>query len=178
MGEIQGRRLAGLLKAGRFSGASRVSGLRPLLPSLDARPSCLTRGMSAKSPRLCRLSPSGQGRLTLYRLRSRAHPLRACGRSFKCRGVPSSPFAVICCGTGASAWVGQVGTRCALTGRFTVVKPAEHQSIRAPIARGVGVGGSIGLPEITGPAGMGGAFGAYISASSQRMSMNIITPSI
>lgn len=34
--------------------------------------------------------------------------------------VPSSPIAVICCGTGASAWVGQVGTRCALTGRFTV----------------------------------------------------------
>lgn len=62
MGEIQGRRLAGLLKAGRFAGASCVSGLLPLLPSLDARPSCLTRGMSAKSPRLCRLSPSGQGR--------------------------------------------------------------------------------------------------------------------
>jgi hypothetical protein len=34
--------------------------------------------------------------------------------------VPSSPIAVICCGTGASAWVGRVRTRCALTGRFTV----------------------------------------------------------
>ena len=29
---------------------------------------------------------------------------------------------MICCGTGASAWVGQVGARCALTGRFTVEK--------------------------------------------------------
>ena len=49
--------------------------------------------------------------------------------------VPSSPFAVICCGTGASAWVGQVGTRCALTGRFTVLLgvnvPANHGAQQA-----------------------------------------------
>ena len=49
--------------------------------------------------------------------------------------VPSSPIAVICCGTGASAWVWQVGTRCALTGRFTVLLgvdvPANHGAQQA-----------------------------------------------
>lgn len=123
-----------MLKAGRFAGATCVSGLRPLLPSLDARPSCLTRGMSAKSPRLCRLSSSGQGRS-----RSPA-PLQSTSLAglwavVTVWCVPSSPIAVICCGTGASAWVGQVETRCALTGRFTVLLgvdvPANHGAQQA-----------------------------------------------
>lgn len=105
MGEIQGRRLAGLLKAGRFSGASCVSGLRPLLPSLDARPSCLTRGMSAKSPRLCRLFPSGQGRslpaVSPTIGRAEAHPssiaiLVLCVGTILTRGDPRLHLSALC----------------------------------------------------------------------------------
>ena len=51
--------------------------------------------------------------------------------------VPSSPIAVICCGTGASAWVGQVGTRCALTGRFTVKQGSGPESNRLSALLGV-----------------------------------------
>ena len=53
--------------------------------------------------------------------------------------VPSSPIAVICCGTGVSAWVGQVATRFALTGRFTVMRCyfflEEAAAIRAALRR-------------------------------------------
>lgn len=61
--------------------------------------------------------------------------------------VPSSPIAVICCGTGASAWVGQVGTRCALTGRFTVKQGSGPEVIPALC---VGVSRVFGpLPRLT-----------------------------
>ena len=58
-----------------------------------------------------------------------------------CSDVPSSPFAVICCGTGASAWVGRVETRCALTGRFTVKQGRRLAGLLKAL------GGVIGLLE-------------------------------